>query len=125
MIRYNSIEEYFNSIPEVPRDKLIKLREIIGRAVPEAEEIMSYGMPSFKYFGMLIWYGAFKNHYALFPKTEAMNKFKDRLKIFDLGKGTIRIPIDTPVPEKLVIDLVKFVAKENLKNKKLKEKANK
>lgn len=122
MNRYNTIEEYLNSIPEVPRDKLIKLREIISRAVPEAEEMISYGMPSFNYYGMLIWYGAFKNHYALFPKTEAMKKFKERLNRFDLGKGTIRIPIDTPVPEKLVTDIVKFVAKENLKNKKLKEK---
>jgi uncharacterized protein YdhG (YjbR/CyaY superfamily) len=74
---------------------------------PQATEAISYGIPAFKYKGVLLWYAAFSNHCSLFPGSSAIKAFKNELKDFQLSKGTIHFPVDKPLPATLVKKLVK------------------
>jgi uncharacterized protein YdhG (YjbR/CyaY superfamily) len=82
---------------------------MIRSAVPkETTETISYGMPMFSYKGMLMGYAAFTNHCSLFPTSAALIvKFKKDLKGHETAKGTIRFPVDKPLPVALVKKLVR------------------
>lgn len=119
-----NVQEYLDAFPDNIKATLEKIRNTIKKAVPEAEEIISYQMPAFKFHGMLIWFAAFKNHYSLFaPK--ALQVFKDELTSFETTKSAIKFPLDKPVPVQLVTKIVKFIAKENLIKEQLKTKKKK
>jgi uncharacterized protein YdhG (YjbR/CyaY superfamily) len=80
---------------------------IRSAAPPETTETISYGMPAFRYKGVLMCYAAFTNHCSLFPMSAAVvYAFKDRLKNFETSKATIRFPLDKPPPLALVRELV-------------------
>jgi uncharacterized protein YdhG (YjbR/CyaY superfamily) len=111
---FKSIDEYISSQPANLRPTLEKLRQTIRKAAPKAEEVISYQMPAFKYHGMLVYFAAFKNHFSFFPTSSAITAFKEKLTSFELSKGTIKFPLDKPIPVKLVTEIVKFRAKENL-----------
>lgn len=119
-----NIDEYLDTLPEKIRDIIEKIRQTIKKAVPQAEEVISYQMPAFKFHGMLIWFAAFKNHYSLFaPK--ALQVFKDELTSYETTKSAIKFPLDKPAPVQLVTKIVKFIAKENLVKAQLKTKKKK
>ena len=111
---YKTPDEYIEQLPEKARIQLEQLRQIIKKAAPEAEEVISYQMPAFKYHGMLVYYAAFKNHYSLFPMTKALEKFKVKLAGYETTKGTIHFSYDKPVPVKLITEIVQYRVKENL-----------
>jgi uncharacterized protein YdhG (YjbR/CyaY superfamily) len=102
-------DEYLARVPEPARSTLNKLRAMIRAAAPpEATEAISYGMPAFKYKGSLVWFAAFANHCSFFPGTSSLlPSFKKELKNFEISKGTIRFPVDKPLPATLVKKLVK------------------
>ena len=103
-----SIDEYLAGVPEPARGTLIKTRAAIKAAAPsEATETISYSMPAFKYKGILVWYAAFADHCSLFPTASIVEAFKHELKDYSLSKGTIRFPLDKPLPAALVKKLVK------------------
>jgi uncharacterized protein YdhG (YjbR/CyaY superfamily) len=103
-----NIDEYLAGVPERARSTLTKLRAAIRSAVPaEASETISYGIPAFKYKGVLVWFAAFSDHCSLFPTAAVIEAFKKELKGFTLSKGTIQFPIDKPLPSALVKKLVK------------------
>ncbi len=84
------------------------MRAAIGSAVPrQATETISYGMPAFKYKGVLVWFAAFSNHCSLFPTASVIEAFKNELKGFTTSKGTIQFPTDKPLPTALVKRMVK------------------
>jgi uncharacterized protein YdhG (YjbR/CyaY superfamily) len=118
----NTINDYLANQDVSVRYSLEKLRHTIKKAVPEAEETISYQMPAFKYLGMLAYFAAFKNHYSLFVKPKVLQVFKDDLKQYELSKSAIRIPKGKPVPVQLVTKIIKFGAKENLDKAKAKGK---
>jgi len=91
---------------------LEKLRQTIKGIVPEAEEVISYGMPMFKYRGMLVGFTAFKNHCRFFHSS-VVEHFKNELKDFKTAKGNIQFTIDKPIPEKLIEKIVLFRMGEN------------
>lgn len=103
------IDEYLAGIPEPARSTLNKVRATIRSAVPaEATEAISYGMPTFKYKGSLIAFAAFSKHCSLFPMSgSVIEMFKDELKAFQTSKGTIRFPVDKPLPAALLKKIVK------------------
>jgi uncharacterized protein YdhG (YjbR/CyaY superfamily) len=103
-----SVDEYLAGVPEPARGTLKKVRAAIRSAVPpEATEAISYRMPVFKYQGLLVAYAAFSSHCSLFPMSKAvMETFKDQLKDFPKSKGTIRFPVDRPLPAALVKKMV-------------------
>lgn len=114
MHQVESIDAYIASQPEAQQPTLQRLRELVKKAAPEAEEGISYGMPTFKYKGRpLVYFAAFKNHYSFFPQPKAIEAFKEELAVYDTTKGTIHLPHDKPLPVKLLTAIVKFRVKEN------------
>src|SRR5689334_14592572 len=86
----DSVDQYLISVPEPARSTLKKVREIIRSVLPkEAEEVISYRIPAFKYKKVLVWYAAFAEHCSLFPTAGVIAKFKDELKDYRIAKGTI------------------------------------
>jgi uncharacterized protein YdhG (YjbR/CyaY superfamily) len=110
-----SIDEYLSGVPEPARSTLQKIRETIRSAVPaEATESIFYRMPAFRYKGPLIAFAAFTNHCSVFPMSASLiEQFKGDLKKYVTSKGTIRFPMDKPLPEALVKKLVKARVKQN------------
>lgn len=100
---------------------LEKMRSSIKKAAPKAEEVMSYGMIGYKYHGILVYLGAFKNHCSLFVASQPIrDKYKSELKSFKQSKGTIQFTLENPLPLKLVTNLVKDRVQENLDKEVLK-----
>jgi uncharacterized protein YdhG (YjbR/CyaY superfamily) len=104
-----TVDAYLARVPEPARSSLKKVRSAVRSvAPPETTEGISYGIPMFKYQGMLFGYAAFKNHCSLFPTSLAvMDAFKNDLKNFEVSKGTIRFPLDKPPSAALIKKLVK------------------
>jgi uncharacterized protein YdhG (YjbR/CyaY superfamily) len=121
-INYNSIDEYIALFPASIQRKLKELRATIKAAAPTAEEKISYMMPAFALNGTLVYFAAFKDHISFFPTSSGVNAFKKDLSIYDLSKGTIRFPLDKPLPLALIKKIVKFRVVENLKHAKMKLK---
>jgi uncharacterized protein YdhG (YjbR/CyaY superfamily) len=121
------IDTYIELQPENVRVILTELRQTIKMAVPEAEELISYRMPAFRFHGILVWYAAFKNHYSIFIRPHILSVFKDELSPFGLSesKSAIKIPLNEPVPIQLLTKIVKYGAKVNLENAQLKTKGEK
>ena len=109
-----TVDEYLASVPEPARSTLKHVRATIRSVAPaEATEAISYRIPAFKYKGMLMWYAAFADHCSLFPGASVIAAFKDELKGYSVSKGTIRFPVDKPLPAALVKKLVKARIAEN------------
>jgi uncharacterized protein YdhG (YjbR/CyaY superfamily) len=103
-----TVGEYLARVPEPARSTLKKVRTAIRSAVPrEASETISYGIPAFKYKGVLVWFAAFSDHCSLFPTASVIEAFKKELKGFATSKGTIHFPVDKPLSAALVKKLVK------------------
>jgi uncharacterized protein YdhG (YjbR/CyaY superfamily) len=103
------MDEYLAGVPEPARSTLNKVRAVIRSVVPaKATEGISYRIPTFKYKGGLVAFAAFTNHCSFFPMSYAViNAFKKEFKDFTVSKGTIRFPVDKPLPAALVKKIVK------------------
>jgi uncharacterized protein YdhG (YjbR/CyaY superfamily) len=110
-----TVDEYLVDIPEPARSTLKHIRAVIQSVVPaDTAEVISYGIPMFKYRGMLVGYAAFKNHCSLFPTgSGVLDRFEKELRGFRSSKGTIHFPPDKPLPDALVKKIVKARVKEN------------
>ena len=103
------VESYLAACPEPHRTTLEKLHATIRSVVPEeTTEVMSYGMPTFKYKGGLVAYAAFKEHCSFFPLSgRLVEEFAEELKGYKTSKGTIQFPVDKPLPAALVKKMVR------------------
>jgi len=110
----NSVDEYISSQPEGAQTILNAVRRAIRTAVPDAEESISYKMPTYKLKGRIVLYFAgWKRHYSLYPADAQMvAAFKDELTPFVVEKGTIRFPLAEVVPVELIARLADFRANE-------------
>jgi uncharacterized protein YdhG (YjbR/CyaY superfamily) len=119
MKSFDSIDEYIATFPKNVQMVLQQIRQAVKDAAPEAEETISYNMPAFKLNGNLVWFGAFKNHIGFYPRKSAIEEFKEKLKGYEVSKvrGTVKFPLDKPIPLELIRGIVKFRVKENLKEK--------
>ena len=113
--RAGVVDKYLASVPEEKRATLEKLRQTIRTVVPEAEEVLWYQMPTFKFQGQpLVTFAAFKNHCSLFPMSNAVIKaHADDLKSYVTSRGTVRFTCDKPLPATLVKKIVRARIKEN------------
>ena len=110
-----TVDEYLAALDAGKRKALQELRKAIRAVAPNAEECISYGMPAFRYEGrMLVWLGAGTNHCAFYPGGIVMH-YKDELKGYKTGKGTIQFQPDHPLPAVLVAKIVKARIAENKK----------
>lgn len=120
-----NIDEYLTLQPEKIRETLENLRQIIRETAPEAEEMISYGIPAYKYHGMLVFFAGYKKHCSLFAGNGALTEqMKDQLKEHKTSKGTIQFTVEKPLPDELVRYIVKFRMRENVEkmsNKKSKK----
>ena len=107
-----TIEEYIALQPAEVQPLLQSIRKTIHEAAPDAQETISYQMPAFKKDKILIWFAAFKNHISIFPKVKVIDAFKKQLAPYKTSKGTIQFPIDEPLPLDLLVDIVRFIVKE-------------
>lgn len=113
-----TIDDYLAGVPEPQRTTLSKMRKLIRSLIPaEATECISYGIGGFKYKGPLVWFAAFANHCSFFPGNSTLVKtFAKDLKGYQTSKGTIRFPVDRPLPAALVKKIVKArIAQNELK----------
>jgi uncharacterized protein YdhG (YjbR/CyaY superfamily) len=113
-----NIDEYIAGFPPEIQEILQKVRTTIIRAAPGAEETISYRMPTFTLKGNLVHYAAFKNHIGLYPTPTGTEQFKKELSVYEGGKGSIRFPLDKPIPYDLISRIVEFRVKENLERAK-------
>jgi uncharacterized protein YdhG (YjbR/CyaY superfamily)/uncharacterized protein YndB with AHSA1/START domain len=116
--QFKTIDEYIQSFPENVQVILEKIRQTIRKAAPEATEAIGYQMPAFKLNGNLVWFAAFKNHIGVYPIPSGLKAFKEEVSPYVAGKGTLRFPLDKPVPYDLIEKIVMFRVKENLAKKK-------
>lgn len=108
------VETYLGQIPEPQRALLQRIRDIAWAEAPEAEEVIAYGIPTFKLSGNLVHYAAFKSHMSFFPGSTTHNEaLKDELKGYKLAKGTIRFTLDKPLPDALVRKIIRLRIAEN------------
>ena len=114
MRRWTTHAGYIAAAPKEARDQLRAIRELIHKAAPEAEEVISYDMPAFRYGGILVWYAWFSKHVSFFPTAEGVKKFAKELRPYDHNKGTIRFKFGEKIPTGLLQKIVKFRVKQNL-----------
>jgi uncharacterized protein YdhG (YjbR/CyaY superfamily) len=109
------VDKYLAGVPEPARSTLQRLRATIRATAPrQAVETISWGMPMFKYQGLLVGFAAFSDHCSLFPMSASVIvALKNELKGFSTSKGTIRFPVDTPLPAALVKKIVKARLAQN------------
>lgn len=112
------VNAYIAAQPKNVGAILEKLRQIIKSAAPEAHEVISYQMPAYKYHGRLVYFAAFKNHIGFYPRTSGIETFKKELSKYEGAKGSVKFPLDKPVPFSLIRKIVKFRVKENLEKQK-------
>jgi uncharacterized protein YdhG (YjbR/CyaY superfamily) len=115
-VGFVSIDEYIATFPEEIQKILKELRATIKVSAPDAEEKISYQMPTFTLKGNLVHFAAFKNHIGFYPTPSGIQAFKEELSIYEGAKGSVQFPIDKPMPLKLISKIVKFRVAENLKN---------
>jgi uncharacterized protein YdhG (YjbR/CyaY superfamily) len=104
-VTFATVDEYIAAQPPPTRDRLRELRAAVRGALPKASEVISYGMPTYKMPGGFVSFGAAKRHCALYGA--ALDAYPDELKSYDTAKGTVRFPLDQPIPEELVRKLVR------------------
>jgi uncharacterized protein YdhG (YjbR/CyaY superfamily) len=111
---FKSVDEYIASQPEALRALLERVRSTIRKALPDAEEVISYKIPAYKLHGRAaIYFAGWKQHYSIYPAGERLvAAFKDKLALYEVSKGTIRFPLSQPVPVRLIERIAKFRAKE-------------
>lgn len=111
-----TVDEYLAAVPEPARTTLNKMRAAIRSVVPkETSEVITYGIPGFRYKRMLVWYAAFADHCSLFPTAAVIAKFKEELKGYRISKGTIQFPLDKPLPAALLKRMIKMRLAESAK----------
>jgi uncharacterized protein YdhG (YjbR/CyaY superfamily) len=114
---FKTIDEYIKTFPEDVQNILKKMRATIREAAPDAEEAISYQIPTFRLNGNLVHFAAYKNHIGFYPAPSGIEAFKKELSPYKGAKGSVQFPIDKPVPYDLVKKIVLFRVKENHKNK--------
>ncbi len=109
-----NVDDYIAGFPDETRKMLNQIRLMITRAAPEAEEVISYQMPAYKYKGMLVYFAGYKNHIGFYPTASGIKKFKEEIIIYKNGKGSVQFPLNEPLPCELITKIVKFKIEENI-----------
>lgn len=117
-----NIDEYIAGFPKDVQEKLKKIRMTIRKAAPEAAETISYQIPTFTLKGNLVHFAAFKNHIGFYPTSSGIEKFRNELSAYEGAKGTVRFPLDKPIPFDLIGKIVRSRVLENLERAKAKRK---
>jgi uncharacterized protein YdhG (YjbR/CyaY superfamily) len=99
------VDEYIAKAPRVAQEKLSMMRTIVRAAAPDAEEVISYDMPYYKFHGPLVGFAAYKTHVSLFGAFP--DNLKEELRPYKTGKGSVQFPLDKPLPAPLITKIVR------------------
>ena len=124
-IKARDIDEYIAHFPKDVQIKLNQMRSEIRKAAPKAEETIKYAIPTFTLNGNLVHFAAYKNHIGFYPAPRGIEEFKKETAAYEGGKGTLKFPLDSPLPLTLVRKIVKFRVKQNFEKVKTKVNKNK
>jgi uncharacterized protein YdhG (YjbR/CyaY superfamily) len=103
-----SVDDYLAKVPEPARSTLNKVRTVVRSVVPKGtEEVISYGIPAFRYKKVLLWYAAFSDHCSVFPTASVIEELKEELKPYTVSKGTVHFPTDKALPSALLKKMIK------------------
>lgn len=106
---HKDIDEYLNDFDGEVKKNLVNIRKLVQKLAPEANETMTYGVPTFKLNDeIIINFAAFKGHYGIYPEPETIIHFKEELAKYETSKGAIKFPFDEPLPLKLIERIVKY-----------------
>ena len=108
------VDSFIAKHPKEVQEVLNKVRETIRAAAPGAEEGINYGIPTFFLNGNLVHFSAFKTHIGFYPTPSGIEKFKKELSKYEWAKGSVKFPLEQPIPYALIARIVKFRVKENL-----------
>lgn len=109
----DKVDEYIASFPLATRQQLEKIRKLVGTIAPEAEEGFNYKMPSYKLMGKpLVYFAGFKSHIGVYALPSSHAAFREKLKSFKTGKGSVQFPIDKPLPLELIKKMILFRKRE-------------
>jgi uncharacterized protein YdhG (YjbR/CyaY superfamily) len=111
---YTTIDEYIASCPRNVQPKLGELRSLIRRLAPEAQEKISYQMPTFYLRGNLVHFAAYPKHIGFYPTPGGIERFRKDLARYKSSKGAVQFPLDEPLPLPTIERIVRFRVKENL-----------
>jgi uncharacterized protein YdhG (YjbR/CyaY superfamily) len=117
-----SMDDYIAEFPKDVQEILENIRRTIRKAAPDAEETINYQMPTFTLKGNLVHFAAYKKHVGFYPTPTGIEKFKKELSVYEGAKGSVRFPLDKPIPFDLISKIVKFRVKENLERAEAKRK---
>ena len=119
MANFESVSEYIRARPKPTQKALKQLRATIRKALPDAQEVISYKIPAYKLNGKtLLYFAGWKEHYSLYPASpQLIAAFKERLAPYQVSKSTIRFPLSEPVPSSLIAAIAKFRAKHAIPRK--------
>lgn len=109
-----SIDEYIDSFPPDVRQILQELRQTIKEAAPQAQETISYRMPTFTLHGNLVHFAAFSKHIGFYPTPSGIEAFNEELSRYKRAKGSVQFPMDEPLPLSLIRRIVEYRVRENL-----------
>jgi uncharacterized protein YdhG (YjbR/CyaY superfamily) len=110
-----TIDEYIAGFPREIQELLETVRATIKEVAPEAEEAISYQMPTFKLKGNLVHFAANTNHIGFYPTPTGIKEFEQELSAYKGGKGSVQFPLDQPLPLELIRKIVRYRVAENLK----------
>ena len=108
-----TVDQYIAAFPADVKKRMQQLRKTIKAAAPRADELISYQMPGYKYFGMLVYFAAYKNHIGFYPGAGGVLEFYKELSSFKSAKGSVQFPHDRPIPFEIISKIVKFRVKQN------------
>jgi uncharacterized protein YdhG (YjbR/CyaY superfamily) len=112
--RFETVDAYIDTFPENVQIILQEIRKVMKENAPEAEELISYQIPAFKYHGMLIYYSAYQKHVSVSTAPFIVFEiFEKELSAYKRSKSTVQFPLDQPVPYQLIGEMTKFRVKEN------------
>ncbi len=105
-----SVDAYLAQKPVAQQPILQEMRAIIRAVLPDAQELIAWGMPSYKGHSYIVHFAAYQSHLGLYPGPEAIEHFQDRLKAYQTSKGAIHLPYDQPLPKELIQDIALYCA---------------
>jgi len=117
-----TVDQYIAAFPADVKTRMQQIRKTIKAAAPKADELISYQMPGYKYFGMLVYFAAFKNHIGFYPGAGGILEFYKKLSSFKSAKGSVQFPHDRPIPYDIISKIVEFRVKQNEEKISLKKK---
>lgn len=107
--KFITVQEYIDSFSGIQKELLMKMRTEVKDAAPEAEEVISYGMPAYKIKGkVLVYFAGYKNHIGFYATPTGHSEFEKELSIYKQGKGSVQFPVEKELPLELVARIVKY-----------------